>query len=105
MLFADESTRLEFHKANTMMQMLAQAFESMCFHYAVQVKIMSVLDENSALVEAKLSDDVILDVLGRFNNLYGRVENDPSLHWLDEGEGDFLFIIHGDEGANLKNLN
>ncbi len=103
MIFANEEIRIEFHKANTMMQMLAQTFESMCFSYGVQVKVINVLDEHSALLEANLKPEFITDVLVRFNAMYGRIEADPSLHLLEQDDN--LFIIHGDVGSNLKNLN
>lgn len=103
MNFVDEEERLAFHKANTYMQLLAQTFESLCFEYGIQVTVIEVIDSNNAVIGAALEDDAALAVLDKFNKLYGRTRNDPSLHLLDAE--DSLWLVHGDEGKNLKNLN
>lgn len=102
MNFVDEETRLEFHKANTLMQMLAQAFETHCFGFGVQVTVIELLDEYSAVLGAALDNDAALAVLANFNSLYGRTEGDATLHLLSAE--DDLWLIHGDLGKSLKHL-
>lgn len=102
MNFVDEETRLEFHKGNTYMQLLAQAFESMCFGYSVQVTVIDVVDENNVVLGAGLDEDAAIELLRTFNQTYGRLESDPSL--LLVSAEDSLWLVHGDSGKNLANL-
>lgn len=101
MNFADEETRLEFHKANTYMQLLSHAFESLCFSYAIQVELMELVDEYSVLLVAKLGEEASDAILEKFNTLYGRTDED-SLYLINPEEG--IWLLHGDNGKSLKNL-
>lgn len=103
MNFVDEDTRLEFHKSNTMMQMLCQTFESMCFRHGVVVTVIEMLDNNSAVLGAELEPEAAEGLFKSFNAYYGRIEGELSLHYLSAE--DHLWLIHGDEGKNLLHLN
>jgi len=50
MNYTDEASRLTFHKSKTMLQMICQAFEGICFNFGIEPEFIDLLDEDRALM-------------------------------------------------------
>lgn len=102
MLFDNEEERLEFHKANSIMQALAGAFEALCFSYGIQVRLYELRNENNAILKVPLKPEALTELECIMNNNYPRIDKIPSAHVIDLDNG--LISIYGVSGKDLSTL-
>lgn len=102
MIFKDEEQRLEFHSANSILQMLVHNFESLCFEHGVQVELIEFVSAYAVTVHAGLRDEAALFIVELFNARYPRQDKQETLSLVDLELG--IFQVFADYSRNFKDL-
>lgn len=102
MIFKDEEQRLEFHSANSILQILVHDFESLCFEHGVQVELVEFVSAYAVTVHAGLRDEAALFLVDMFNDRYARHGGQQTLSLVNLELG--IFQLHADYARNFKAL-
>lgn len=104
MLFISDEVRDEFHKTNSLLQMISQVLESFCFRYASQVEVLQVVNKSQALLKAKGLENIQMESIeDLMNRQYGRKDQHPTCKIISLKDN--TFMIYARLSSDLANLN
>lgn len=105
MIYPDEESRDHFHKLGSLLQLVAQMFDSFAMHCGVECALVGFLASNSIIMELP-SDQVplelALDIAEKINSQFERIDDRQTVTLLDEEA--LAFEIFVTTAYDLRNL-
>jgi len=94
MTYIDEESRLEFHKSNSLLQMVCQIFESFCFIQGLMPEFIELLDEDTALLGLPNAEEAQAeDLMQKINSQFLRIDGALTCSMMDKEWGLFRIFV------------
>lgn len=77
MLFIDEETRDDFHKAETLVQVVCQMLENEVFNFNSQIRVIGVAEGDALVQVTSGPTDILVPICSAVNQRFKRLDGSP----------------------------
>lgn len=104
MTYTDEASRLIFHQSNTLLQMVCQVFERICYNYVVEPEFIDLLDEEHALLGVlDLLEEQTEEIIEQVNAQFPRTDQFVTCRIIDSELNLFeVFVTCSEDFTNYN---